>query len=182
VLCCGLYHPLTYAQQVAAGFAFDVVHYPGYGFVEYALGPEQSYPEQHEFDIRSPWRNAGAMPSNTPITLIHGTKDDNVDIRHAVELYARLLALGKRVRFAAIAGGDHGLAGAEAPDEGSRYQATLKYAAPELRARRESEGDSWPLETAIDVSGGQYRVCYGPEGATLSFVAMAGDSDGGSIP
>ena len=43
------------------------------------------------------------MPSNVPITIIHGTRDDNVDIRHAVGLYARLLAHGKTVSFAAIA-------------------------------------------------------------------------------
>ncbi len=168
ILCCGLYHPYTYREQMEAGFSFDVKAYPGFGFVEYALGPGQEFPAQHEIDIRSPRRNAGLMPDDVPIVIIHGTRDDNVDIRHAVELYARLLATGKSARFVAIANGDHGLAGAEADHESSRLKATLKYAADCFGHRRDPCGD-WPPESIVPVTGGAYRIGFGEEGATLDF-------------
>ena len=33
VLCCGLYHPYTFDRQQEDGYAFDMVHYPGSGFI-----------------------------------------------------------------------------------------------------------------------------------------------------
>src|SRR5205085_1312899 len=93
VLCCGLYHPFTYEEQMAALYHWDLKNYPGHGFVEYALGPGRTYPP-HEAEIRSSRGNAHLMPSGVPIVLIHGTRDDNVDIRHATDLYGRLLANG----------------------------------------------------------------------------------------
>ncbi len=126
---------------------------------------------QHEIDIRSPRQNAHLMPSDVPIALIHGTRDDNVDIRHAVELYARLLAHGKQVRFAAIAHGNHGLAGAESEDEDSRFNATLKYAADLFSVHRDVAGDGWPFETTtIPVSGGHYEVRFQNDAASLHFL------------
>ncbi|MGH2559278.1 MAG: alpha/beta hydrolase family protein [Thermomicrobiales bacterium] len=178
ILCCGLYHPYTYKQQWEAGYAFDIVQRPGFGFVEYALGPGRDYPEQHEVEIRSPRRNAALMPAGAPIAVIHGTRDDNVDIRHAVELYARLLALGKSARFAAIANGDHGLTGAEAADEDSRFKATQKYASDLFALTREANGEPWPTQsTVIPVTGGRYEVHFEREGAALRFDA---DTDVGT--
>jgi len=171
VLCCGLYHPYTFDRQRADGYAFDMVPYPGLGFIEYALGVDAPAWPQHEIDIRSPRRNAHLMPSNVPIMLIHGTRDDNVDIRHAVELYARLLAQEKQVRFAAIADGNHGLAGAEAADEDSRFKATLKYASDLFYVHREDAASEWPLETTtIPVTGGRYEVRFQHEPASIHFL------------
>ena len=170
VLCCGLYHPYTFARQQEDGYAFDMVPYPGQGFIEYALGTDAPDWPQHEIDIRSPRQNAQLMPSDVPIVLIHGTRDDNVDIRHAVELYARLLAQGKQTRFAAIASGNHGLAGAESEDEDSRFKATLKYAADLFVARRDDAVRDRPLETTtIPVTGGLYEVRFQHEPASLHF-------------
>jgi predicted esterase len=171
VLCCGLYHPYTYAEQSAAGFHYDMQRHPGSGFVEYALGAGQHYAEAHEVEIRSARRNAALMPDGVPIVLIHGTRDDNVDIRHSVELYARLLACGKQARFYAIAGGDHGLGGAEAEDENTRDKATGKYAAAVFAATRPTDG-AWPTApTIIPVTAGRYEVCFAEAGATLRYVA-----------
>jgi dipeptidyl aminopeptidase/acylaminoacyl peptidase len=113
------------------------------------------------------------MPANVPIALIHGTRDDNVDIRHAVELYARLLAHGKQVRFAAIANGNHGLAGAESEDEDSRFKATLKYASDLFAVHRDDAAGKWPLETTtIPVTGGRYEVRFQNDAASLHFLGV----------
>ena len=171
VLCCGLYHPYTYDRQREHGYAFDLVPYPGLGFIEYALGADAQAWLQHEIDIRSPRQNAHLMPSDVPIALIHGTRDDNVDIRHAVELYARLMAHGKQVRFAAIANGNHGLAGAESEDEESRFKATLKYASNLFSMHRTNAAGNWPFETTtIPVTGGRYEVRFQDEPASLHFI------------
>src|SRR6478736_4158498 len=57
VLCCGLYHPYTFDRQREHGYAFDLVPYPGLGFIEYALGADAQAWLQHEIDIRSPRQN-----------------------------------------------------------------------------------------------------------------------------
>jgi len=108
------------------------------------------------------------MPGDVPIEIIHGTVDDNVDIRHAVELYARLRAQDKRVAFHAIANGDHGLGGAESDDENTRLKATLKHARHALTRVRSTPG-TWPDEVVVSVTGGTYRIGYPTEGATLRF-------------
>ena len=173
VLCCGLYHPYTYDRQQEDGYAFDMVPYPGMGFIEYALGADAPVWPQHEIDIRSPRQNAHLMPSDVPIALIHGTRDDNVDIRHAVELYARLLAHGKQARFAAIAKGNHGLAGAESDDEDSRFKATLKHASDLFSVHRVAAGGKWPLETTtIPVTRGRYEVRFQDEPVSLHFLGV----------
>jgi hypothetical protein len=159
-------------EQRAAGYHYDMQPHPGFGFVEYALGPGQRYAVAHEVEIRSARRNAGLMPDNVPIVLIHGTHDDNVDIRHSVELYARLLACGKQAQFYAIAGGNHGLGGAEAEDENTRDKATHKYAAAVFAATRRASAAVWPAApTVIPVTGGRYEVCFAEAGATLRHVA-----------
>jgi predicted esterase len=170
VLCCGLYHPWTFAEQQSGGYTWDLKLRPGVGFVEYALGPGNSFSEA-EVQIRSPLMNAALIPADVPVTLVHGTADDNVDIRHSVEFFARLLALGKRARFFAIAGGNHGLAGAEAPNERTRAAATFKYAAGLLAGARLDSG-VWPTTpTTIPVAGGAYEVRFPLDGPTLQFAA-----------
>ncbi len=168
VLCCGLYAALTNEQKLEGGFIWDVRNHPGLGFVEYALGPGLTWDEPHEYDIRSAIRNAHLMPAGVPIEIVHGTVDDNVDIRHAVELYARLRAHDKLVAFHAVANGDHGLGGAEAHDENSRMKATLKHASRALTHVRSTPG-TWPDAVTIPVTGGTYRITYPLEGGTLHF-------------
>jgi predicted esterase len=170
ILCCGLYAPLTFERKTAGGFVWDCRNYPGYGFVEYALGEGQTFADEHEFDIRNTTRNAHLISATTPVAIIHGTVDDNVDIRHAVELYARLSAHGKSVSFHAIANGDHGLGGAEAPDENTRLKATLKHADACLHDRRATRG-TWPVSTLIPVTDGHYEVFTTPAGPTLRFTS-----------
>jgi pimeloyl-ACP methyl ester carboxylesterase len=172
VLCCGLYIPLTFERQVAGGFAWDVRNYPGMGFVEYALGPGTTFDCEREFDIRNTVRNAHLISGNVPVAIIHGTVDDNVDIRHAVELHARMRALGKRSTFVPIPNGDHGLGGAELEDENSRLKATLKHASHLLSGRRHSPG-TWKPDVHIPVTGGEFRVCHSSAGPSLNFVAGA---------
>jgi predicted esterase len=170
VLCCGLYRAMTHEQTIAGGYRYDVVHYPGYGFVEYALGLGKTYADEHEFDIRSSIRNAHLMPDGVPIVLIHGTVDDNVDIRHAVELYARLMTHGKDARLYAIANGDHGLGGSENPDLDTRAKCTLAFASDVLAGQRETAA-SMPTEpTIIPVTGGRYEVRFDSDGPTLVFI------------
>lgn len=171
VLCCGLYRAMTYEQTVAGGYRYDVVHYPGYGFVEYALGLGETFPAEHEFDIRNSIRNAHLIPAGIPIALIHGTVDDNVDIRHAVELYARLLTHGRDARLFAIAGGDHGLGGAENPDLDTRAKATLRFASAILAGRRTEPARLPAAPTVIPVTGGSYEVRFAEEGPSLVFIA-----------
>lgn len=168
ILCCGLYLVMPYERQVELGFAYDCRQYPGVGFHEYTRDPTDWFTEQHEFEIRSPLRHAHLMPPDVPIALIHGTLDDNVDIRHAVELYARLLAHGKETRFVPISLGNHLLAGAEAEDENTRLKASMKHAR-DLFSRRRATPGVWPRETEIPVTGGCYRVTFGNEGAALHF-------------
>ena len=168
VLCCGLFIPMTYDQQVAGGFTWDVKNKPGMGFVEYALGEGQSFDTKREFDIRNTVRNAHLIANDVPIAIIHGTVDDNVDIRHAVELYARLSAHGKTVSFHAVAGGDHGLAGAEGSDENTRRKATLKHASGLLSQRRLAPGN-WNNRVSIPVTGGSYSIICETAGPTLTF-------------
>jgi dipeptidyl aminopeptidase/acylaminoacyl peptidase len=170
VLCCGLYHPYTHVEATADFYHWDIAVYPGLGFVEYAFGRGATLP-QRETQIRSPRRNARLMPDGVPIILIHGTHDDNVDIRHSVGLYARLLACGKLARFYAISNGDHGLAGAEADDENSRHNATLKYAADVLGLTQRPLPGVWPAHpTTIVVDGGRFEVHFGDEGPSLVWV------------
>lgn len=168
VLCCGLYIPMTYERQLAGGFTWDVKKQPGNGFVEYALGAGKSFDAEHEFDIRNVLRNAHLMPGDVPVAIIHGTVDDNVDIRHAVELYARMSAHGKRVSFHAVANGDHGLGGAEAVDEQTRMDATLKHAKHCLTGQGDRAG-RWSDDVVIPVTGGDYRVSLDGGGPTLTF-------------
>jgi predicted esterase len=170
VLCSGLYRAMTYEQTVAGGYAYDMVHYPGYGFVDYALGQGKTYLHQHQLDIRDSIRNAHLMPDGVPIVLIHGTRDDNVDIRHAVELHARLSNHGKDSRFFAIAEGDHGLFGAENPALASRAKCTLLFASGVLSGRREQPGTLLATPTAIPVTGGIYEVSLDEGGPSLRFV------------
>lgn len=169
VLCCGLYIPMTYERKMAGGFTWDVKKQRGNGFVEYALGAGKSFEAEHEYEIRNVVRNAHRMRDDVPVTIIHGTVDDNVDIRHAVELYGRMSAHGKRATFHAIANGDHGLGGAEATDEATRLDATLKYAKQCLTGRGERDG-RWTDDVVIPVTGGAYRISLDSGGPTLEFV------------
>jgi predicted esterase len=171
-LCCGPYHPYRYEEQIA-----DCYHYdystpnvpPCTGMVEHSLGPGGRFSEP-EVQIRSPRTNAHLVPDGVPIVLIHGTHDDNADIRHSVELYARLLACGKQARFYAIAHGDHSLAGAEDPEADSRAKATVKYAADVLASARRLGTEVWPAApTVIPVTGGRYEVRFAEAGATLQY-------------
>ena len=56
-------------------------------------------------------RSAVCWPEkiNAPLLLMHGDADDVVDVSQAHDLYAKLTALGKQVRYAEYAGGDHAL-------------------------------------------------------------------------
>ncbi len=56
-------------------------------------------------------RSAVCWPEkiNAPLLLMHGDADDVVDVSQAHELYAKLTALGKQVRYVEYAGGDHAL-------------------------------------------------------------------------
>lgn len=184
VLTCGLYLPMTHAQSMAAGF-HDLSARPGCGFVECALGAGETFAPAEE-DIRNPLRNAGLMPAATPVILIHGTHDETVDIRHSVWLYARLLGLGRPVRFYAVEGGDHGLVWATFEDENSRLKATLKYAADALREARRPDAYAVPgAPVRIAVRGGTYRVDYPPDGPVLRWMADGAEtasSPDGELP
>jgi predicted esterase len=168
VLCCGLYIPMTYDRQIEGGFTWDVRKYSGMGFVEYALGAGETFTHEHEFDIRNTVRNAHLVSAGVQIALIHGTVDDNVDIRHAVEFYARLRAHDRDASLFAIANGDHGLGGAEAEDENSRLKATFKHAQRHLRARAANPAH-WSDRTEIPVTDGLYSVEMTALGPTLRF-------------
>jgi hypothetical protein len=110
------------------------------------------------------------MPEGVPIAIVHGTRDRSCDVKHAVDLYSRLLALGKQARLYAIAGGGHRLVEAEAPDERSRLAATIKYASNVMCHRRDTPG-TWPgSPTLIPVTGGQYSVHVDGDQASLVFV------------
>lgn len=160
VLTSGVFQPMTYAQAQAAGCNMDLRNRPGLGFAECALGEGQAFPPDEE-DIRNPVRNAALMPREAPVILIHGTADETVDVKHSVLFCARLLGLGRDVRFFPVEGGDHGLVWATFADVDSRLKATFKYAGDTLRTARRPTATLWPDRSVlIPVRGGLYAVHY----------------------
>ena len=170
VLTCGVYLPTTFAETQALGFGMDLRATPGCGFAECALGMGKTFDPAEE-DIRSPVRNAALMPEGVPIVLIHGTRDEIVDIKHSVFLYARLLGLRRPARFYAVENGDHGLVWATFSDENSRLKATIKYASDDLRnARRRGVTVKPPAPVRIPVRGGTFEVTYPDSGPVLRWI------------
>lgn len=173
VLTCGVYLPMDHARTRELGFGMDLRDTPGSGFVECALGPGGAF-EPAEEDIRNPYRNAALMPEGVLVILIHGTHDATVDIKHSVFLYARLLGLGRPVRFYAVEHGDHGLVWATFQDEDSRLKATFKYAGDALRETRRAGVTLVPARPVrIPVRGGVFEVRYPAGGPSLHWLPDA---------
>lgn len=167
VLVSGLYIPMPHTEAERLGFAMD--------------GRETGQPTMHwacgdgpeitgaELDIRNPYRNAHLLPKAVPVTLIHGTMDLTVDIKHSIFFYARLKGMGRNVSFFAVHGGGHSLSGAEFEDENNRFKATVKYADVLLRDARRTRVEVLPAKPVrIPVTRGIYEVAFTQDGPTLS--------------
>ena len=170
MLCSGPARLLRASQLPAEGFAWDLRSHPGRTLWEITRDEDDWDAPAHEFEIRDLIRLAPRFPDDVPVAMIHGTHDDIVDIRHAVELVARLRAHGKIADLHPIYRGIHLLTGAEADDEATRVNASLKYAGSLFAHCRNTPG-VWPQETVFPVTGGSYRVFMEHSGPALEFLA-----------
>lgn len=168
MLVSGLYQPMTYAQSREHGFSRDLTARPGFGFVDCALGLEQTFSPAEE-DIRNPFRNAELMPAHTPVVLMHSTHDEVVDVKHSVTLYARLLSLRRPVQFHPVEYGDHGLVWQTFQEE-THAAAILQSATEMLYTTHRPDATLYPAQpVSIPVRDGVFTVTFSVEGPTLGW-------------
>jgi len=80
----------------------------GIGYCSVANTDTYPWNNKNFFVNQSPLFQADKI--NTPILLLHGTKDDNVPIGESIQMYNALRILGKEVEFIEIEGENHGVA------------------------------------------------------------------------
>ena len=81
-----------------------------WGYSYSAIASADSYPwNKPDFYVgQSPLFAADKI--NTPLLLLHGTKDTNVPIGESIQMFAALKLLNKDVNFVAVEGENHGIA------------------------------------------------------------------------
>ncbi len=80
----------------------------GIGYCSVANADTYPWNNQEFFIKQSPLFQADKI--NTPILLLHGTKDDNVPIGESIQMYNALRILGKEVELIEVEGENHGVA------------------------------------------------------------------------
>ena len=81
----------------------------GWGWEGTALGKDKHFTPA-EWDIRDCQRPQHVSVVRCPVVLVHGSRDEVVDVRHSLDMAKALIDAGKRVSLHLVDGGDHGCA------------------------------------------------------------------------
>jgi len=81
----------------------------GWGWEGTALGADKHF-SPAEWDIRDCQRPQHVAAVGCPLVLIHGSRDEVVDVRHSIDMARAMIDAGKRVSLHVVDGGDHGCA------------------------------------------------------------------------
>ena len=102
-----------FAAAVSHAGISNVASYWGEGFWGYsynAIAAAESYPWNNPELFTSHGSLFNADKINTPLLLLHGSKDTNVPIGESIQLFNALKILGKTVEFVQVDGEDHYIA------------------------------------------------------------------------
>jgi dipeptidyl aminopeptidase/acylaminoacyl peptidase len=102
-----------FAAAVSHAGISNVASYWGEGFWGYsynAIAAAESYPWNNPELFTSHGSLFNADKINTPLLLLHGSKDTNVPIGGSIQLFNALKILGKTVEFVQVDGEDHYIA------------------------------------------------------------------------
>jgi hypothetical protein len=149
-------------------FGRDLRAYPGEIISTCARDWNAGEAPQRDSEIQTLLREADSFPDDVPVAIVHSTHVYTVDLRHTVDLVARIRSLGTFAPLTPIHVGNHLRATAALADKRSHVETSIRYCSGFYGHRRPTPG-RWQETSVIPATGGHACVHFDAAGASLSF-------------